>query len=85
MNTGTFSKALATVFSELIDGAPQSGGYMLNGGDDGLLQSLHEPQLVAPQLYVPPKPEAPKKRGPAPATPAPEQGTPPAAEAAAAA
>jgi len=52
--------------------------------DDGLLQSLHEPQLVAPQLYVPSKPEAPKKRGPAPATPAPDQGTPPTAEAAAA-
>jgi hypothetical protein len=51
--------------------------------DDGLLQSLHEPQLLAPRLYVPPKPEAPKKKGPAPATP-PEQGTPPAAEAAAA-
>jgi hypothetical protein len=40
--------------------------------DDGLLQSLHEPQLVAPQLYVPPKPEAPTKKGPAPATPAAE-------------
>jgi len=52
--------------------------------DDGLLQSLHEPQLTAPQLYVPPKPEAPKKKGPGPATPAPEQGTPPAVEAAAA-
>jgi hypothetical protein len=52
--------------------------------DDGLVQSLHEPQLVAPQLYTPPKPEAPKKKGPAPATPAPEQATPPAADAAAA-
>jgi outer membrane protein assembly factor BamB len=48
--------------------------------EDGLLQSLHEPQLGAPQLYTPPKPEAPKKKGPA--TPAPEA-TPPAEAAAA--
>jgi len=46
MNTGTFSKALATVFSELIDGAPQSGGYMLNGGDEGLLRSLDKLSAV---------------------------------------
>ena len=42
--------------------------------EDGLIQSLHEPQLIAPQLYVPPKPEPAKKRGPT--TPPPEQGTP---------
>ena len=47
--------------------------------EDGLFQSMHEPQLVAPQLYVPPKPEPAKKRSPA--TPAPEQGTPAAAAA----
>jgi hypothetical protein len=44
--------------------------------EDGLLQSLHEPQLVAPQLYIPPKPAAPKKKGPA--APPQEQATPPA-------
>jgi hypothetical protein len=42
MNTGTITNSLATVFSELIDGAPSSGGYVLNGGDDGLLRSLDQ-------------------------------------------
>jgi hypothetical protein len=40
MNTGEVAKTLATLFSELVDGAPASGAYMLNGGDPGLLRSL---------------------------------------------
>jgi hypothetical protein len=40
MNTRDISNALATLFSELVEGAPRTGGYMLNGGDEGLLRSL---------------------------------------------
>jgi hypothetical protein len=40
MSTAAFANSLATVFAELIDGAPKSGGYTLNGGDEGLLRSL---------------------------------------------
>jgi hypothetical protein len=40
MNTHDVAKTLATLFGELIDGAPASGGYMLNAGDPGMLRSL---------------------------------------------
>jgi hypothetical protein len=40
MNTGTFANCLATIFSELVQGAAKSGGYVLNSGDEGLLRSL---------------------------------------------
>lgn len=40
MNTDNLGNTLATLFSELVDGAPASGGYMLNRGDEGLLRSL---------------------------------------------
>jgi hypothetical protein len=40
MNTGEISPTLATLFGELVDGAPRSGAYMLNRGDPGLLRSL---------------------------------------------
>lgn len=40
MNTKDIANGLGRLFSELIDGAPRSGGYMLNPGDPGLLQSL---------------------------------------------
>ena len=39
MHTAEFSKTLATLFSELVNGAT-SEAYMLNAGDDGLLRSL---------------------------------------------
>jgi hypothetical protein len=39
MNTANISNALAALFSELTDGAP-NGGYILNRGDEGLLRSL---------------------------------------------
>lgn len=32
--------ALASIFTELVDGPPEQGGYMLNRGDKGLLRSL---------------------------------------------
>jgi hypothetical protein len=40
MNTSGIANALGTLFAELVDGAPKSGGYMLNPGDEGLLRSL---------------------------------------------
>src|SRR5690349_16207037 len=40
MNTKDFAGSLATLFSELVEGAPRSGAYMLNAGDPGLLRSL---------------------------------------------
>jgi hypothetical protein len=47
MNTGDLSASLATLFGELIDGAPQSGAYMLNRGDSGLLRSLDKLSAAA--------------------------------------
>lgn len=40
MNTGELTRTLTTLFSELVDGAPEGAAYMLNGGDPGLLRSL---------------------------------------------
>jgi hypothetical protein len=40
MNTRELAGALTTLFSELIDGPPAKGAYMLNLGDPGLLRSL---------------------------------------------
>ena len=40
MYTDAVAKTLATLFSELVEGAPAGNAYMLNGGDAGLLKSL---------------------------------------------
>jgi hypothetical protein len=40
MNTRDLASTLTTLFSELVDGAPKSGAFMLNPGDQGLLRSL---------------------------------------------
>ena len=40
MNTADISTTLTTLFSELVNGAPQAGAYMLNAGDEGLLRAL---------------------------------------------
>ena len=40
MNTRDVAKTLATLFTELADGAPASGAYILNAGDEGLVRSL---------------------------------------------
>ena len=42
MNTADISKTLGTLLAELVDGSSQDGGYMLNGGDAGLLRSLEK-------------------------------------------
>lgn len=40
MNTQELARSLHTLFSELVDGAPVTGAYVLNRGDAGLLRSL---------------------------------------------
>jgi hypothetical protein len=40
MRTDDLAQTLTTLFNELVSGAPSSGGYMLNAGDKGLLESL---------------------------------------------
>jgi hypothetical protein len=47
VNTNPFANALATLFGELADGAPASGGYMLNAGDAGMLRSLDKLSATA--------------------------------------
>jgi len=47
MNTKDIAGALATLFSELVEGAPGSGAYMLNAGDQGLLRSLDTLSAIA--------------------------------------
>lgn len=42
MNTADIVRTLETLLTELVDGAPKSGGYMLNGGDEGLIRSLEK-------------------------------------------
>ena len=42
MNTTDISKTLGTLLGELVDGSSKDGGYMLNGGDAGLLRSLEK-------------------------------------------
>ncbi|MBS1582524.1 MAG: hypothetical protein JST66_10030 [Bacteroidetes bacterium] len=40
MNTLPFGPALAGIFAEITTGTPHTGGFVLNGGDAGLLASL---------------------------------------------
>lgn len=40
MRTDEIASTMSTLFSELVEGAPASGAYMLNAGDQGLLRSL---------------------------------------------
>lgn len=40
MTTAELARPLATLLSELVDGAPITGAYVLNRGDQGLLRSL---------------------------------------------
>jgi len=47
MNTKDIAGTLATLFSELVEGAPSSGAYMLNAGDEGLLRSLDKLSAMA--------------------------------------
>jgi hypothetical protein len=40
MNTAELNSSLARLFSELVDGASRTSGFVLNKGDAGLLRSL---------------------------------------------
>jgi hypothetical protein len=42
VNTSDLSRSFTRLFSELVDGALATGGYMLNRGDAGLLRSLEK-------------------------------------------
>jgi hypothetical protein len=47
MNTSEIAGTMGTLFSELVEGAAPSGGYMLNNGDQGLLRSLDKLSAAA--------------------------------------
>jgi hypothetical protein len=51
MNTQEITGTLGTLFRELVHGTAKSGGFMLNGGDEGLLRSLDK--LSAAQASAP--------------------------------
>ena len=53
MHTDDLAKTMATLFSELVDGAPASGAYMLNAGDQGLLRSLDKLSARAASALTP--------------------------------
>ena len=53
MRTDDLAKTLATLFSELVAGAPAAGGYMLNPGDEGLLASLDGLPAAAASAVTP--------------------------------
>jgi len=40
MNTREIAPALSTLYSELVNGIPESSGYILNRGDGGFLRSI---------------------------------------------
>ena len=53
MNTQEIAGTVATLFGELVDGAPSSGAYMLNAGDPGMLRSLDKLSAVAASTPTP--------------------------------
>jgi hypothetical protein len=53
MNTRDFGDTLPTLFSELVDGVPQSPAYVLNSGDPGLLRSLDRLSATAASAVTP--------------------------------
>ena len=53
MHTGEFSQTLAILFSELANGAPKDGAYILNAGDEGLLRSLDKLSAQAASALTP--------------------------------
>jgi len=47
MNTRDLTGTLTTLFSELVNGAPTTGAYVLNRGDPGMLRSLDKLSAAA--------------------------------------
>jgi hypothetical protein len=52
MNTADITASLTALFSELVDGAPKTGAYMLNRGDPGMLRSLDRLSAVAASAKI---------------------------------
>lgn len=53
MNTRELTPTLSGLFSELLDGPPPSGAFMLNQGDVGLLRSLDKLSAAAASTSTP--------------------------------
>jgi hypothetical protein len=53
MNTAELTRTLTTLLSELVNGAPVHGAYMLNAGDEGLLRSLDKLSAQAASAPTP--------------------------------
>lgn len=53
MNIRDFGNTFSTLFSELVDGAPQTEAYMLNRSDPGLLRSLDKLSATAASAITP--------------------------------
>lgn len=53
MRTDELTRTLVTLFSELAFGAPASGAYVLNAGDQGLLASLDRLSAAAASAVTP--------------------------------
>jgi hypothetical protein len=53
MNTQGIARTLATLFGELVEGAPASGGYVLNAADPGMLRSLDTLPAIAASTLTP--------------------------------
>ncbi len=53
MNTRDITRTLSTLLSELVNGASKDSGYMLNGGDQGLLRSLDKVTALEASALTP--------------------------------
>ena len=53
MHTHDLTSTLATLFGELVNGAPASECYILNAGDEGLLRSLDRLPAAAASALTP--------------------------------
>ena len=53
MHTTDVARTLTTLFGELVNGAPASGGYVLNPQDEGLLRSLEKLPAGAASALTP--------------------------------
>jgi hypothetical protein len=53
MQTNELANTMATLFRELVEGAPASGGYVLNPRDEGLLGSLDKVSASAASAPTP--------------------------------
>jgi hypothetical protein len=53
MRTDDLATTLGTLFSELVEGAPAAGAYILNRSDQGLLRSLDKLSAAAASALTP--------------------------------